>query len=1575
VVLYLSTYAAGGPGDVYVYPADASPDAPETLLPLRDLLEALRDCPARHKLLILNTFRPLASRGGPGTPPGRLGVLNDDVASRIPPALAAVEDPARLVLCACSPGQVTLTSEDMERTVFGYYLDMALRGAADGYGAGSRSDGRVSVAELTAFVRDRVDRWAWENRRTRQTPVLYGSGEDFQLTAVWRGWRRPSPGPPALAPDEDYPGWLLDDWKRLDGWRQDLAYRARPRSFRQLEAVVLRAEEAWRGGQADADVRADRQPFLDRLQAQLEEARLVGKNPQPRSLAVLVAQGHAPDEALVTQVEQLVLQMKRQTQGLAPDKAEPVRAKLIADFSAKLKDRGKPPAPAAPGQAPPAPNQPPPEQAAPGPSAEEPKPGAGAADADLPFHLAWAVCAAARNENRPGPDTIRFLDQLLLEQMPEPRYVETVTLHRLAGLAARTAPADWPVDAVYWLLQVVALGEQAISRPEPFPWLRGLLDEAAQTRYEGEYLFWAHGYAAPEDAAGVLRLAANRFRTALTYEDDLDRVQRALADALAFLPAYAAYVDAVPASEDAWSTAVQEAGQLLEAADPAGRAAPSRVEDELRGPSPANTPADLRLKAVGWRQRAERLQGLLDQLRTPLAGEDLAGLIHRSQAPAAQPPLADELDVLLMVPSLKAADRLAVWRARRQLGRRLLEGTLHADETSAQPAQPSFPGDTADTQQLVRDQRRRAERRARMAQALLGLGGLSAADLGPLNDALQKAANSRGDAGKEDPLDSLGTLVRRAWVQQLSARLQAATGLGARARVGWLFPPFDPNTTLDDTDSNPALQLHAGRARALWAWLAERYRYELRDGGRAAGRAGETPETQTLVSNFFGDLARGFDRLAGQALPAETAIDLSGSGPQPRLTAAEPVANYTLEVRLAGPAAPGGDQTVRLRALADRDWLRVAPFWRGGEVLAGGAEAGILQVPASDLPGTVQLRVALAPGAETLGAPPPQGFVVQAVYQGRSYHALVPVAVLLAPPGPLLALSADPKAPTLPLTDLRIRPVAAPQSFYLYVTNPTSRPYENLTVELAAAGPFSGLTASRVAVGPGKSAPVVFKAPPPPPVVTPPPGAAPPAQPAVAPAPSLPELTGPLRIRLVDADKQGALLDSKEVRVGIAAPSEYVRVTDITFTPPGPQPGGVNNLTARLRATAALTGPACAAELVLPPANLTGLVGQPDGTFRGIVPPDGAPLTLFATNIQFAQGSPREGPVYVNIDRCERALIFRTSFPATGSPTTPQPDSQSAIRLRAAPYARSGPGYKVTVEVDNAPAGATLDLALGRRVDGAFVPEVVKTSPEARPRRVGFSPSGADGALLFDGSIEDWTVALDTGLVLGPRVLRGRLLSRDGGEIRVAYLPVVLQDSAPEQVKFVNPRKLALRGAPLPVQVLGFDSGSGVAQVQFFLGKPVNDAVPPNTATTPAAAVPGSKGLWAAAVPIPADRLGPTDLSVQVTNKAGLSAFATTTVDVVDKLPPVLGQVHVTVTEGPRQQPGLEVVLRDVNAKTPQEGTFKGKTGEDGTYLFTNVPPGNYKVSASKPVAQRKAEREVTVEADKTAEVSLALLL
>src|SRR5262249_54100950 len=98
VVVYLSAFAreAGGK-EIAVFPADVDPNDAQTWLPLLDVLRVLSNCPAQHKLLILDIMRPLADPS--------LGVLANDVAARVQGALDDVPDPRRLVLCACSPGQ------------------------------------------------------------------------------------------------------------------------------------------------------------------------------------------------------------------------------------------------------------------------------------------------------------------------------------------------------------------------------------------------------------------------------------------------------------------------------------------------------------------------------------------------------------------------------------------------------------------------------------------------------------------------------------------------------------------------------------------------------------------------------------------------------------------------------------------------------------------------------------------------------------------------------------------------------------------------------------------------------------------------------------------------------------------------------------------------------------------------------------------------------------------------------------------------------------------------------------------------------------------------------------------------------------------------------------------------------------------------------------------------------------------------------------------------------------------------------------------------------------------------------
>ena len=339
------------------------------------------------------------------------------------------------------------------------------------------------------------------------------------------------------------------------------------------------------------------------------------------------------------------------------------------------------------------------------------------------------------------------------------------------------------------------------------------------------------------------------------------------------------------------------------------------------------------------------------------------------------------------------------------------------------------------------------------------------------------------------------------------------------------------------------------------------------------------------------------------------------------------------------------------------------------------------------------------------------------------------------------------------------------------------------------------------------------------------------------------------------------------------------------------------------------------------------------------------------------------------------------SFSARASPvraTRPRrgEDYRPALRLRADDVARSSSKYPVTIEVDNAPTGSTLEVALGSGSGGAFQAELVQQLPEARPRRIGFSPHGPGGSLLFSAAVQDAAVTLDTRQVIGPRWLRARLLDAAGREILMVEKKVTFGDRPPDDVQIIKAPRQFLRGGIAAMQATGADAVTGIRQVEFFIGKPLEGKVPPNTATIAAALVPGSKSLWTAAVPLPADRLGPIEISVQVTNGAGLTRFASTTIEAVDKLPPVLGQISGTVLEGSRPQADIEVVLRDEKATDKdKDKEFKTKTCADGTFSFADLPPGNYKIKAAKPVANRKAEAPVKVEAGKTATVTLELLL
>ncbi len=196
VVIYLSGHVrTRDKGELSLIPVDGELDDQNTWIPLDEVFERLRVCPAAHKLLLLDVMQPCIDL--------EKGLLNNNAAYLLQPLLEEKiqHDPHLSVLTACAPGQVSHTSEELGRSVFVHFVYLGLSGMADG-ATGKVKDRFVSVGELAAYVKAEVDQWAARYRGTRQTPQLYGFGAtevkggnaDFRLVRYEPGQKTPEAG-------------------------------------------------------------------------------------------------------------------------------------------------------------------------------------------------------------------------------------------------------------------------------------------------------------------------------------------------------------------------------------------------------------------------------------------------------------------------------------------------------------------------------------------------------------------------------------------------------------------------------------------------------------------------------------------------------------------------------------------------------------------------------------------------------------------------------------------------------------------------------------------------------------------------------------------------------------------------------------------------------------------------------------------------------------------------------------------------------------------------------------------------------------------------------------------------------------------------------------------------------------------------------------------------------------------------------------------------------------------------------------------------------------------------------------
>ncbi len=1459
-VVYLSGHAlVTETGEVAILPADAVPDDPRTWLPLTDVLRHLARCPARRQLLVLDIAHA-------GLLP-RWGVPDGEVARAIPAALAAVPDERRLVLCACAPGQVAQVSEVLGQSAFAHYLEEGLRGRADGYrpekGTGpfefrgpvpfsGRRDGRISARELTAFVQARVERWALLNRGVRQTPELFGTGEDFPLAAVTKT---------AAAPRKVYaasPDWLREARADAERLLDNGDFQRNPRTWQQLQTLIADTERSCRFVAEPASLASSFLKQCDRLRGQSPAAAF------PTAFSLTLQMQHdAPPSPAARQLQESICQIHDQWRRAKPAEGARLQERFLGQWPLTTRTT----------------------------TAQE-------RDAAV---VQWLV-----QQGPLDPSSVRWADALLRAGSDaEPRHGEALAIRLLADLAGRISASAWSGTHAQQVLALARLAEQPLRHPQTFAWCRDELEQALQRKHEGEIALWSSGYVPRQRAEQLLRDAELQLLELHQQAESLTAIWELSERATVLLPAYVPILDVQPELRNAWIDAVRVTTALLD----------ERAQ-------PPIDPAVRRLTRTRLDENAGRLRELLAALREPFVPDRIERLIQLSRT-SAGPPVLRELETLRDAGPgwLPAQAHASLEKAAAALALRLHEATSKLDRADdiqkhCTATMAPAPADTAPLSQ--------AAARIQCEIALLEMGGVTKDRLAPLHDA---GAKLTADNQSAPAWAAWGQALRDLYAVGIPEQLARARSLVRKERLSRFIPAREP-TSAFDAGAPLALQVRRQEVQAAWTWLAGRYRYQARD---YAGLGLDTPGMQT-AQRFYADAA------AHAALPPEAATVVRMPTPVQRLHAGQLSTTTSLALERIVPAGKFGPTQVQI-VLPDSAWLDVTPT---AIELPGVKNTGATQTLTTQVP----LRIGLRDGAERSQTPAPLGFLAVARADGRAFHHLVPVPLQVTAQEVAVLLSSNPKEPQPNLDEVRLRPGNVRQSFFVYLQNLTPRS-RTVSVELLAGGGLVPGGKTRVTLRPGQTERIAFH-----------------DAPTPLDAKPLPDCHSPLEMRVFDAEQNQAPLAVRRFPVVVAQPRDYVRIAD-TQIEPAPL-AAERRVSVSLQTWTKVPGPGIPAQLVLPAS-------------RSAKPPDlsperelsnqprGEPVALSA---ETSRGTGDDDhPIYVTVDGVPRAFIFHSAS-GQRSGSLPHHDDRLAMRIRAAASMTPSARVPVTVEVDNAPPGARLEFAV-LQSNGSV--ELVRRYSSAQQHRLGFTPHGPDGALVFEAAINDWTMSLDTGAWQGRRVFKARIINEFGRELQHSLHELIVDATPPEDVAFVAPPAQAQRGTTLKVVARGFDRDSDIAQVFFFIGRPTNDQPLPNTPKVAGFAADLDHGLWGGSIPLPADHKGPLPISVQFINRAGLARCATTTVELLDVDPATLrpGAIAGKVLEGPRPQPGLTVVLRDEHG----QDKARTRTQPDGTFQFDNLAPGKYQLFCDKPESGRRVLQAITISPGGAQRVHLALAL
>ncbi|MFO0945241.1 MAG: hypothetical protein U1D30_04730 [Planctomycetota bacterium] len=238
---------------------------------VRSLLESLLKSPADQKVLVLDCQR--MDHHWP------LGTAKNEFVAAVKQELEEIGNQGAdklnglAVLFSCSENEITWIDNEQTQSTFGYLFARGIAGEADDARFGGDGNRRLTLAELSQYLKTRVSAWTRRNRADSQTPELvsYGVAADA-FTLLAPGRTAEFRLPPKAGAKDGTTGRAWSEYHELGtpasfnlaqgkeslkkGWieyyklasQDPPPWEYAPEAWRYFEDSLLRAEQFWRGG-------------------------------------------------------------------------------------------------------------------------------------------------------------------------------------------------------------------------------------------------------------------------------------------------------------------------------------------------------------------------------------------------------------------------------------------------------------------------------------------------------------------------------------------------------------------------------------------------------------------------------------------------------------------------------------------------------------------------------------------------------------------------------------------------------------------------------------------------------------------------------------------------------------------------------------------------------------------------------------------------------------------------------------------------------------------------------------------------------------------------------------------------------------------------------------------------------------------------------------------------------------------------------------------------------------------------------------------------------------------------------